>query len=147
MQKLSTAIINAPIDIQSRESLNESTIQEYQQSMSDGDEFPPVIVFFDGSNYWLSDGFHRYHAAVRAGFVEIACEIKEGNKRDAILYSVGANGKHGLRRTNADKRKAALILLEDTEWGKWSDYVIADKAQVSQKFINNIRHSLSIKLS
>lgn len=35
----------------------------------------------------------------------MATEVLRGTKRDAILYSVGANSTHGLRRTNADKRR------------------------------------------
>jgi hypothetical protein len=29
-----------------------------------------------------------------------------------------ANAAHGQRRTNADKRKAVITLLEDAEWGR-----------------------------
>ena len=32
------------------------------------------------------------------------------------LHSVGANATHGLRRSNADKRRAVVLLLEDEEW-------------------------------
>ena len=34
-----------------------------------------------------------------------------------VLYAVGANAKHGLRRTNADKRKAIGLVLADPEGG------------------------------
>jgi hypothetical protein len=37
-------------------------------------------------------------------------------ERDAILFSVSANGTHGQRRTNEDKRRAVLCLLNDPEW-------------------------------
>jgi len=33
-----------------------------------------------------------------------------------LLYAVGSNATHGLRRSNADKRRAAQMLLEDPEW-------------------------------
>jgi hypothetical protein len=32
-----------------------------------GAKFPPVVVFFDGTNHWLGDGFHRTCAAEVAG--------------------------------------------------------------------------------
>src|SRR5437773_5756457 len=38
------------------------TINDYAQSMNEGDIFPPIIVHYDGKDYWLTDGFHRYHA-------------------------------------------------------------------------------------
>jgi len=27
-----------------------------------GAKFPPLDVFFDGTDYWLADGFHRHSA-------------------------------------------------------------------------------------
>src|SRR5690348_8493475 len=41
------------------------TNNDYTQAMVDGAEFPPLVVFWDGSDYWLADGFHR-HSAMRA---------------------------------------------------------------------------------
>jgi hypothetical protein len=29
--------------------------------------FPPVVVYFDGTDYWLADGFHRLAAWERIG--------------------------------------------------------------------------------
>lgn len=84
-------------------------------------------------------GFHRITAAIIACIPEITCDIKEGTKRDAILYSVGANASHGLRRTNADKRKAVEILLKDDEWKLWSDREIARRCCVDNSFVSRLR--------
>ena len=78
------------------------------------------------------------------GIEQIECDIREGTRRCAILFSVGANGKHGLRRTNADKRKSATMLLKDAEWEKWSNYKIAAKCCVHQSTVADIRNSLSV---
>jgi hypothetical protein len=75
--------------------------------------FSPVLVFCDGSDYWLADGFHRLAGRQSLELPAIAVDIRQGARRDAILYSVGANAYHGLRRTNADKRRAVLMLLQD----------------------------------
>ena len=72
--------------------------------MSEGATFPAVLVFYDGQDYWLADGFHRIHAAHKAELTQIAVEVRQGSRREAVLYSVGANANHGLRRTNADKQ-------------------------------------------
>ncbi len=32
-----------------------------------GAPFPPIIAYYDGSDYWLADGFHRLAAANRYG--------------------------------------------------------------------------------
>jgi hypothetical protein len=42
-----------------------------------------------------------------------------------VLYTVGANATHGLRRSNADKRRAVSMLLDDPEWAQWSNLAIA----------------------
>ena len=124
---------------QPRAELDEEVIEEYAEQMKNGDRFPALLVYNDGENYWLTDGFHRYHAHKWAGAELVRCRIKQGTRREAVLESVGVNAKHGLRRTNADKRRAATKLLEDEEWGKWSNYEIARQCNVSEPFIRGLR--------
>lgn len=126
---------------------NQMVIDEYAEKMIAGAIFPPVVVFFDGSDYWLSDGFHRLNAAIQAGIGYINADIKEGDKRDALLYAVGANTSHGLRRTNDDKRHAVSLLLNDPEWCEWSDYEIAKACAVSRSLVQTVRDSLAFKAS
>jgi hypothetical protein len=61
-----------------------------------------------------------------------------------VLYSVGANAHHGLRRTNADKRRAVEMLLRDEEWRGWSDREIARRCAVTHPFVGKIRDELSL---
>ena len=125
---------------QPRTSLNVSTVDEYAEAITDGAKLPPVVVFHDGADYWLADGFHRFFAVKKIGGYDIDAEVRGGTKRDAVLYSVGANASHGLRRTNEDKRKAVMTLLEDAEWSKWSDREIARQCGVSHPFVAAIRN-------
>lgn len=129
---------------QPRAALDKDLIQEYAAAMVDGDEFPPVVVFYDGTAYWLADGFHRFHAAHRIGRKEIRAEVRQGTQRDAVLHSVGVNAAHGKRRSNADKRRAVMTLLADAEWAEWSDREIARRCKVSHQFVNNVRKELSV---
>ncbi|WMT85588.1 hypothetical protein NO932_11680 [Pelagibacterium sp. 26DY04] len=124
---------------QSRASLNDAVVEDYAQTVRDGTDFPAVVVFFDGKEHWLADGFHRVEAYRAAGAVEIEAEIHQGTRREAILYSVGANSSHGLRRTNDDKRRAVMTLLNDEEWSQWSDREIARQCQVSHVFVGKLR--------
>ena len=48
---------------QPRAELLIETIEDYAEQMQRNAEFPPVVVFFDGKEYWLADGFHRLAAA------------------------------------------------------------------------------------
>lgn len=56
-------------------------------------------------------------------------------KRDAILYSVGANAEHGHRRTKEDKDRAITILLNDPEWFGWSNVDLARRCNVDEATI------------
>ena len=131
-------------DIQSREAINDETVAEYTEAVKAGDDFPPLTVFSDGQTYWLADGFHRFFAFKKAGASEVAIDLRDGERRDALLYAVGANANHGLRRTNADKRRAVLTLLNDKEWGGWSDREIARRCRVSNNFVSSIRQQSSL---
>lgn len=133
-------------DTQSRVSMNEATIAEYAEAITSGTDFPPVVTFFDGKDFWLADGFHRYFAHKEAGAMEIASELREGSQRDAILFSVGANAAHGLRRTNEDKRRAVMTLLNDPEWATWSSEAIAKACAVSPRTVSAMRISANTEI-
>lgn len=127
---------------QSRVQTNWLAVGDYAADIAEGATFPPVTVFYDGSDYWLADGFHRIEAHKRLGLVEISADVKQGTRRDAILYSVKANAIHGLRRTNDDKRRAVMLLLEDEEWRRWSDREIARRCGVDDKTVSSVRKSI-----
>ena len=132
---------------QSRVELNQETVAEYAQAFTAGATFPPVVAFFDGANYWLADGFHRYFGARDAGESAIDAEIRTGTQRDAVLYSWGANDKHGLPRSNADKRNIVTAILKDEQGRQWSDNKIAKDFGFSQPFVGNVRRSLITVIS
>ena len=124
---------------QPRTSLNEDTVAEYAEALADGAIMPEVVVYFDGVDHWLADGYHRYFAHRKIGETEIDADIRDGTRRDAVLCSASANIKHGLRRTNEDKRKAVTTLLKDAEWSLWSDSEIARQCGVSHPFVGGLR--------
>lgn len=127
---------------QMRAERNSETVDEYRDKMLAGEVFPPIVVFFDGSEYWLADGFQRAEAAEDAEQSEIECDVREGGQRDAILYACGANADHGARRTNADKRKAVMTLLNDDEWKKKSNNWISGVCHVDSSTVDKHRKSL-----
>ena len=135
--KLSEIVIDA--GTQQRASINEDVVAEYAESIQCGNKFPCVTLFFDGVNYYLVDGFHRYHAHKISGIAEIEADVKQGTKREAILHSASVNNNHGIRLTNADKRKAVMMLLNDAEWSQWSDRSIANHCKVTHPFVAKLR--------
>jgi hypothetical protein len=81
-----------------------TVIDEYANLMKNGFDFPPVRTWFDGENYWLSDGFQRLAAAESIGRNKIAALAFSGSRDDAEWDSFNANSLHGSRRTKADIR-------------------------------------------
>lgn len=144
MTTLTTSVLRRDGGTQSRAALNEDTVDAYAEFLRDGGSFrDPVVVFFDGTDYWLADGFHRVAAAEQANVEELPADVRQGTRRDAVLFACGANAAHGLPRTNADKRRAVETLLRDPEWSQWSDREIARTAAVSAPLVGKVRGELA----
>lgn len=143
MKAINIAAIRLDGDTQSRAEINNEAVVEYVDAIKDGAEFPPIVVFFDGATYWLGDGFHRVHAFRTAGRVSINAEVRDGTQADAQLFSYSANKGHGLRRSNADKRKAVLGTLNHPATKDWSDNQIAKHCGVHHSTVGDARRSLA----
>ncbi|MEI6560195.1 MAG: ParB/RepB/Spo0J family partition protein [Rhodospirillaceae bacterium] len=128
--------------LQLRASPSPATVSDYAEALRDGAVFPPVTVFFDGTDYWLADGHHRLGAHVEAKLTEISATVESGTFRDALLAAAGANATNALNRTAQDKRHAVETLLLDPEWRAWSDREIADRAKVSHPFVAKVRREM-----
>jgi hypothetical protein len=128
---------------QCRASLTPDTVKEYAESYTAGKVLPPVVAFDDGEYLWMADGFHRRAGRKLAKFEDIEADIRPGTVRDALLYSAGCNGEHGLRRTNEDKRQAISLLLADEEWASRSDRWIADQCHVEHHLVARVRSARS----
>ena len=126
---------------QTRASTNDDAIDSYVESIEGGQSFPPVEIYFDGSKYWLADGFHRLLAYKRAGKSEVQSKIHEGSRKDALLHALGANSQNSLYRSNADKRNAVEIALE--EFSEETNTFIAKVCAVSSTMVSNARKRLN----
>lgn len=139
---ISVGIVRIDGGTQSRAELNDDIVAEYAEKMKAGESFPAIVVFFDGSSHWLADGFHRLWAARRAELSTLLADVREGTKRDALIYSVGANSVHGLRRTSADKRHAVTLLLRDEQCAAKPSREVARLAGVSHQFVINVKAAM-----
>jgi hypothetical protein len=128
---------------QSRVAISQETVDDYARQMEDGAKFPPVIVFHDGVEYYLADGFHRYFANRKLKRDGIEADILKGTLREAILYSLKANKAHGLRPSNEDKRNSVMKMLNDHEWREWADREIARHCGVSHVFVAKMRKEVT----
>ena len=142
-KEIETVKIKMQEEAQPRCEMDFDLVKEYGQAYMDKVDMPPIVVFFDGCHYWLADGYHRVHAVIQAPeLYDINAIVHQGTPRDAILYACGANSDHGKRRTNRDKRKAALTLLNDDEWKEWSNREIAKRCKVSEFLVRTEKESI-----
>lgn len=119
-------------------------VEDYVRALESGAVFPPVYVVFDGTAYYLADGFHRVEAYRRLRVEMVDAEVVEGTLRDAMFYAMAANLRHGLRPTKADKNAAVLAMLQDDEWTKKPDREIGRHCGVDGKTVAKIRREHGI---
>lgn len=137
IKSIQLADIDTQAGTQVRAELSEATVVDYTAQMLDGVKFPPVVVFHDGSRFILADGFHRVLAANRAEFLDILAEVKLGGKPEALRYALQANVRHGLPRSNADKRRSVELAL--AQWPDLSSREIGRACAVSHVFVESVR--------
>ena len=140
--QISISDIRLDGNTQARAGMKTETISDYAEAMKQGDRFPPVVVFNDGNNYWLADGFHRIYAARDIGVEEVDAEVLEGSIHDARWFAVGANNRHGARPTNEDKRSAVQLALDDEKLCARSNREIARQCGVSEFLVRKLRDEI-----
>jgi hypothetical protein len=101
---------------QPRNHIDHDVAHRYRDAMDEGDQFPPVTVFFDGTDYWLADGWHRLQAAMLLDWTEIEVEVREGGLRDAEWHSFSVNATHGYPRGPRDAERILHRIFRDPEW-------------------------------
>lgn len=129
---------------QIRASISESVVADYAERMVDGTTFPPIVLFHDGSAYYLADGFHRFMAAQRNEFRDIDAEIHAGTKEDALWFALGANKANGQRLSEADKTHALRLAFQS--WPDRSARSIAEQVGCSSTYASRIRDEVRTSL-
>lgn len=125
---------------QFRKTLHQDKIYQYKEAMEEGAIFPKIKAKFDGMNYWLYSGFHRYHAMKLLNFKEIEIVAESGAKSDAVLAALGENSDHGIPLTNSEKRKKVKAALALEAYADASNYEIAKLCRVSKSFVGAVRN-------
>jgi uncharacterized ParB-like nuclease family protein/transposase len=125
---------------QIRAEINDDTVSDYSERMAEGDKFPPVDLFDVGGRYLIGDGWHRILAYQKNGSMTTEATIHQGGRTAAIRFALGANAKHGMARSNADKRKAVEVALR--EFGNLSNREIARICGVGDKLVAAVRDQL-----
>ena len=124
---------------QGRDLIDQEVVSNYLECMKAGDKLPPLTAVYDGTCYWLVDGFHRYFAAMQLGLKEVGVEYTSGTQLEAQVLSFGVNATHGLRRNAATKRKVVEAALVHIVTKGMTNYEIAKICAVSQSFVASVR--------
>lgn len=145
MKKLN--ILNIRIDggTQPRQAINYDVVKNYAEAMREGTVFPPVTVFFDGAEYWLADGFHRYHATKSNATTTIEADVHQGSVEDAREYSYGANKDRGYSMSAEDNKEIVRKMLLDPRYKDWTQSRIAKHVGVTEMFVSRVKASMEIK--
>ena len=131
-------------ETQIRVQLDMYAVEDYARAMKEGEDLPPIDLFFDGEIYWLGDGFHRVAAAKKIGWTSIACSMHEGSKADAIVFAVDKNKVYGVRIRSEDKRRMVGMFLNDLALAEWSNYEIAKRCGVAEGTVRNHRNAICV---
>jgi hypothetical protein len=99
---------------------------------------PPILV--TRKDYRVIDGMHRVHAAMLRGVPKIEARLIDCDPEELYLLSVVSNIKHGLPLSLADRKRAALRVIQT--WGEWSDRAIAVRVGLSHKTVGALRRKI-----
>jgi len=143
IKTLNLAVLRLDGETQARLALSQEKVQEYAALMEDGEEFRPIDAFFDGSDYWLADGFHRYFATKANKKTSIAATIHNGTLEEAQLFAFAANKGHGLHMTATDIRHCIVRMLEHPVWSGWTNAAIAKHVGTSKMTVGRVKAAMT----
>jgi hypothetical protein len=160
-QKNSVSLASIVIDdrFQTRAALDHAAIEDYIEAIRVTGRwpFPPIKIV----SQFLVDGFHRVTAAKRvAADPETAVELRKSLQSIpcervsvdltsdnipmlALQHALAANQTHGLRRTQADKRRSVELAIE--QWPIESDRQIAKLTGTTHPFVAKVRRELYVE--
>jgi hypothetical protein len=131
--------------LQARVRLNRQWVGSLYEVLEQGKDFKDKIeVYFDGTVYWLADGFHRAAAYEKKGWVKVKALVRQGTHRDAMIHAVGANDAHGLPRSRKDIQRAISLLLDDEQYARLSNRTLAKIVHCSDKTVGAVRENLGL---
>jgi hypothetical protein len=136
VKQIELAKIAVDASTQTRASIDEGVVADYAEKMLNGVQFPAIVLFHDGNQYYIGDGFHRVLATQRNGAVAVASDVRPGTREDALWFALGANREHGHRMTIADKKHAVMIAV--MTFPKLTQTEMAQHIGCTQGFVSQV---------
>lgn len=127
-----------------RDEVRRDVVEEYAEAYTALAKLPePVLFEVEKDHYLIGDGWHRI-AAMRSVEGKHAdswiFEVQKGNYEDCLIYALQANLRHGVRRSNADKRQCAVSAVG--QFYEKSNESIATIAGVGPTLVMEVRAEL-----
>jgi len=148
IETFDTRDITVDLELQTRiGGLDPNLVQQYIDALSNGEEFPPIVVFrLEDGTVLLADGFHRIRAT-ESHCLDIRAEVREGTRQDALDYALfEANRRHGKRLSNSDIERIVETAVQDPRFKDMSSRQLAKKIHVSYQTITRTRKRLGITM-
>lgn len=139
IQTLSIDLLRLDGGTQARVGIDQDTVDTYFEVLeTEAGEWPfgEIDVFFDGSSYFVADGFHRTLAATRIKRASVPCRVHQGTAKDAMIFGMTANDMHGLRMSREDKRHCVEWLLDNAS--EMTREEVAIKAGVVKRTVQRV---------
>lgn len=125
-----------------RAELRQDVVDEYADiHKANKKQLPPVVLFTaDGKISIVADGMHRIAAMKKLGQKTIIADVRKGTYENALAHALLANERHGLRRSQADKR--ICIQQAVKMWPKFSNNMIAQHCAVDNHTVKDVRDDM-----
>ena len=137
--------ISSSNSFSTRDEINYDVVDHYSELIQNGTKLPPITVFQEPltKKYTILDGFHTYHAALKAKLEFIDVEIiNENTDLDLFVEGVKRNSSHGHPLTSKDRRRNIERILSLEGSHSWSNQVIANIVGTSDRTVANVKSSL-----
>ncbi len=96
--------------------LSDAIVSTIKESFETRRSCSALSVCFDGTDYWLFDGYHRLEAMRQAGFNTCQVVIYRGSRRDAFRRYIKDKLRCKGRSSIGTFRHCLRVLIEDPEW-------------------------------
>lgn len=91
-------------------------INAYRSALEHTQRCSSLSACFDGTNYWLFDGYHRLAAMKSLGFNTCEVKIYKGTRRDALRRYIKDKLKCIGRNNRRVFQHCLNVLCDDQEW-------------------------------
>jgi len=134
--------IKAEKDFMMRDELDKSLVAEYADNIEKILDVAPLEVYETENGNYLTDGFHRFSAAISNGYTEVSCIIKQGSVNDARAAACVANLRHG-KALNRKEKQNAIKQYVKIYWNH-SNRWLANDLGVNDKTVGKYRAKIHI---